>query len=327
MRRRNGFAAALGLGVLIAGLLTVAGSPAPVAAAQRTASIRLWNWNISGSKMHKGSITDGVVDVAVASIRNRAVDFASFNEICHGQYNAIINALADANWPVDKTNFSRFTPSAPASKGWCRSGEDFGNAIIAKKPLANAQRWTLPADGSAEDRTLTCVYPTDTPEMRYCTTHITTDQSANVAQLNFVLAQMESFRTAGVTALIGGDFNAQPSYGRLNNWYSSSLNVTANGSNTGQYRELDDNDSGNCLGYGEWTALGTPGTAPPCASSQPLSKIDLMFVRQDRLAGAYSGDSLSIATSCPNAIEPAGVPAGSCSDHRILIGTVPILLG
>ena len=173
--------------------------------------------------------------------------------------------------------------------------------------------------------------PTAQPKMHFCTTHITTNNDTapngkqyNENQLDFVLGRMEAFNSAGDTAVIAGDFNSQPHYGRLNNWYSTTLNVANNGGNTGAYRELDDNDSGNCLGYGEWTATGTPGATPPCGS---LAKIDLIFARQSRLVGAYSSDSLSISTACSGIPATSAYPAGSCSDHRIVIGTATVSIG
>ncbi|WP_306318272.1 MULTISPECIES: hypothetical protein [unclassified Streptomyces] len=41
-----------------------------------------------------------------------------------------------------------------------------------------------------------------------------------------------------------------------------------------------------------------------------------MFVREDRIVGAYSADSLAISTAC------TGVSA--CSDHRIVVGAVTV---
>ncbi|WUN23379.1 helix-turn-helix domain-containing protein [Streptomyces sp. NBC_00316] len=171
----------------------------------------------------------------------------------------------------------------------------------------------MPDDGTAEKRNLLCAPLTDGTATRFCTTHITTSQSFNVAQLESVRQKLEDYHTAGETVLIAGDFNAQPHYGRLNSFYAPSLDVPNNGNNTGAYRELDDNDTGNCLGYGKWTADGTPGAAPPCGGN---TKTDLISVRESALAGPYSEDSLAISTSC------TGV--ATCSDHRIVVGTVTV---
>ncbi|WP_211369739.1 endonuclease/exonuclease/phosphatase family protein [Nonomuraea turkmeniaca] len=299
-----------------------------------TATFDVWHWNVAGNKMHHGSTTNGMVARAVASILEDDRDLVAFNELCWGQYKAIQSALGSAGWPDDSTNYSRFATILGPTSGVCNGSEDFGNAIFSKQPLGPASRFTLPPDGTREQRNLLCAGLLTTPGARFCTTHITTSnviadngQKHNVNQLNFVLDQMEAYRAAGETVIIAGDFNAQPDYGRLNNWYSSSLSTAHNGNNTGHYRELDDNDPAQCLGYGEWTATGTPGDAPPCANAEPHAKIDLIFVRDDRIAGPYYGDSRPIPTACTGIPATPAYPAGSCSDHRMMTGTVPVLIG
>ncbi|GIE89590.1 endonuclease/exonuclease/phosphatase family protein [Actinoplanes regularis] len=317
--------------LLALGAAIMPGAPASAAV---NAKYNIWTWNIAGATMHGGSTTDGLIDAAANSIMNRAADFVAFNEICQGQFNALIGRLRELNYPADESNFARFTASLDAAEG-CAPGagntQPFGNAIFSRFPLNGAQRWTLPSDTRPEQRNLTCVAPTAQPKMHFCTTHITTNNDTapnskqyNENQLDFVLDRMEAFDSAGDTAVIAGDFNGQPHYDRLDNWYSPTLNVANNGGNTGAYRELDDNDSGNCLGYGEWTATGTPGATPPCGG---LAKIDLIFARQSRLVGSYSSDSLSISTACSGIPATSAYPAGSCSDHRIVIGTATVSIG
>ncbi|MGW1059535.1 endonuclease/exonuclease/phosphatase family protein [Micromonospora rubida] len=81
-------------------------------------------------------------------------------------------------------------------------------------------------------------------------------------------------------------------------------------SNTGFCRELDDLDS-RCVGYGE-TTVGAGSTGGLCGLG---NKIDLIFVRENRLAGSYTADSLAIPTTCT---------IGACSDHRVVTGTVTV---
>ncbi len=111
--------------------------------------------------------------------------------------------------------------------------------------------------------------------------------------------------------LFAGDLNSQPHDGRLNRWYSPAVATAHNASNTGAYRELDDTDP-RCAGYGETTTPGTAGGR--CGQS---AKIDMIFVRANRVVGSYSADSLPIP-SCG---------ASPCSDHRILLGTVRVSVG
>ncbi|MFI6483739.1 endonuclease/exonuclease/phosphatase family protein [Nonomuraea sp. NPDC050663] len=301
--------------------------PSSVSASALT-TFNVWQWNVSGNKMHHGSTTDGLVSEAVNSILDSDAHLVAFNELCWGQYKALQSALRTAGWPNDSTNYSRFATILGPTAGVCNGNEDYGNAIFSKQPLSPASRFTLPPDGTREQRNLLCAGLLTTPGARFCTTHITTSNALaangkknNENQLNFVLDQMEAYRADGQTVVIAGDFNAQPDYGRLNNWYSSSLNTVNNGNNTGHYREMDDNDPTACLGYGAWTANAIPADPSPCAAVEPRSKVDLIFVREDRIAGTYTGNALAIPATC------AGIPEGACSDHRIVIGTVPVLIG
>ncbi|MFF2568840.1 endonuclease/exonuclease/phosphatase family protein [Streptomyces sp. NPDC058084] len=304
-----------GLRLALTGALAAVLLPASAARAATPAprTYTVWQWNVAGNTIHDGSTTDGLVTQAAASIVTRGADFAAFNELCQGQYSALVNELRTRGWPQDQANFARFEPSRAAGNAAVCQGEAFGNAIFSKRPLGGAARFALPDDGTAEKRNLLCAPLTDGTATRFCTTHITTSQSSNVAQLDFVHQKLEEYAASGETVLTAGDFNAQPHYGRLNSYYAPSVNTPNNADNTGQYRELDDDDPGHCPGYGEWTADGTPGATPPCGGN---AKIDHIFVRESALAGAYSADSLAVSTAC------AGVTV--CSDHRILVGTVTV---
>ncbi|MFJ7068110.1 endonuclease/exonuclease/phosphatase family protein [Streptomyces sp. NPDC101115] len=304
-----------GLRLALTGALAAVLLPTTAAQADTPAprTYTVWQWNVAGNTIHGGSTTDGLVTQAAGSIVNRGADFAAFNELCQGQYSALVGELRAKGWPEDPANFARFEPSRPAGNAAVCKGEAYGNAIFSKRPLGGAARFALPDDGTAEKRNMLCAPLTDGTATRFCTTHITTSQSFNVAQLDFVHQKLEEYAAAGETALIAGDFNAQPHYGRLNPYYAPSVNTAYNANNTGEYRELDDDDAGNCPGYGEWTADGTPGVTPPCGG---YAKIDHIFVRESALAGPYSADSLAVSTAC------TGVAA--CSDHRILVGTVTV---
>lgn len=282
----------------------------------RVETVDVWVWNVAGNTMHRGATDDGLIEAAVSSIGNRSADFAAFNELCFTQYRALQTALRAAGWPEDTDNFSRFSETRPGSASICR-GTAYGNAIFSRRPLGSADDIELPSDGRPEHRTMLCAPLASLPHLRFCTTHITTSNevgtdgfAANSRQLRAVLDQLERYHRAGDTVIIGGDFNAQPHYGRMNRFYAPSLDVPANGDNAGQYRELDDDDAGHCLGYGEKTTEDDRPT--PCGDIG--AKIDLIFVRESALAGPYSADSLSISSAC----------GGPCSDHRILIGTATL---
>jgi endonuclease/exonuclease/phosphatase family metal-dependent hydrolase len=324
----------------------VAAAVPPAAAQGRVAevrtttvrNVRLWQWNVAGESMHHGSVSDGLVGTAVSSIVGSGADVAVVNELCAQQFRALQAGLAAAGWPQDAGDFAAFQATSPSVPTACGE-EDFGIALFSAAPLGPVDQVTLPADGSGADRGLLCAPLWALPALRFCTTHITTSSApgpdgrpANVAQLGAVLERLDAYHAAGSTVLIAGDFNAQPDYHRLDDWYAGSVDGPANGGNTGTHRELDDADPAHCPGYGDWTATGPAGSTPPCsrgsATCQPgdaagCAKIDLAFVREDDLAGPYSADAAAIPTTCPGVPEKPGVyEAGSCSDHRALLGTV-----
>ncbi|MGW0435385.1 endonuclease/exonuclease/phosphatase family protein [Micromonospora sp. NPDC003197] len=299
------------LAVLVAAMLGVLAGPVPAQAATVNATYNVWAWNAAGWTMHRGSTTDGLIPALSNAIRNRSAHFAALNELCLSQYRAVLVNLRDSGWPQDVENFTRFEPHSDTACG----GEPFGVAIFSKAPLGTANRYALAADGTNETRKLLCAPLSARPHLRFCTTHVTPSnavingENINVTQLKQVLTRIEAFHAAGDTVIIGGDFNAQPNFVRMNSWYSSSLDVPNNSGNTGAYRELDDTDS-RCLGYGE-TTVYDGNTEGPCGLGK---KIDMIFVRENKIVGTYDGDSLAISTSC----------GGACSDHRILTGTVTV---
>ncbi|MGH8879729.1 MAG: endonuclease/exonuclease/phosphatase family protein [Stackebrandtia sp.] len=284
-------------------------TPDDAVAADRT--VNVWQWNVAGWKLHHGSTTDGLIPAATSSITNRDTDFVAVNELCRGQYDALIDGLTEAGWPTDPDNFARFESYNDTA---C-DGEPFGIAILSRRALGAADRVALPADNGNERHQLLCA-ASEPIAARLCTTHITPSndvidgEKINETQLNYVNDRVEDYYRAGESVIIAGDFNAQPNYGRLNGWYSSRLDTGNNPDNTGHYRELDDDDAANCPGYGE----NTVAEADPPGPCGPGKKIDLIFVRDDRLSGDYDSDSLSISAQC----------GGPCSDHRIIIGTATV---
>ncbi len=301
----------------------------------------VWHWNVAGNTFHGGSVTGGLVDAVVSSIVTQGADLVSLNELCQQQYEAVGTRLREAGWLADPTTSSAFQPTLSGIPTLCQ-GQAVGIAVFTVRPVSAVDRVELPWDGSPERRALLCVGMRDAPQMRFCTTHITTRSTVspatgrphNIEQLGVVLDRLEAYHAAGDTVVIAGDFNAQPHYHRLDGWYASRPGTAGSEGNRGSYRELDDSDGGHCFGYGEWTATGPPGAVPACASGvgapctagsdDGCAKIDLVFVRQDRIVGAYDADALDIPHSCPGVPSSPSRPAGACSDHRALTGTVTV---
>jgi endonuclease/exonuclease/phosphatase family metal-dependent hydrolase len=297
---------------LVAVAATAVGLAWP-AQATVTATYTVWTWNVAGWAIHRGSATDALVPTISSSIQDSGAQLVALNEVCEDQYGAVVASLRAAGWPEDPTNFARFEPHGPDYCG----GQAFGVAIFSTAPLGAANRYVLSSDGTPEGRRLLCAPLASRVHLRFCTSHVTwvndvvNGRRATATQLNEVLSRLESFNAAGDTVLLAGDLNAQPPYARLDTWYSSAVATAQNASNSGAYRELDDTDP-RCAGYGESTTPGTAGGR--CGQS---AKIDMIFVRANRVVGSYSADSLPIP-SCG---------ASPCSDHRILVGTVQVSVG
>lgn len=297
---------------LVAVAATAVGLAWP-AQATVTATYTVWTWNVAGWAIHRGSATDALVPTISSSIQDSGAQLVALNEVCEDQYGAVVASLRAAGWPEDPTNFARFEPHGPDYCG----GQAFGVAIFSTAPLGAANRYVLSSDGTPEGRRLLCAPLASRVHLRFCTSHVTwvndvvNGRRATATQLNEVLSRLESFNAAGDTVLLAGDLNAQPHYARLDTWYSSAVATAQNASNSGAYRELDDTDP-RCAGYGESTTPGTAGGR--CGQS---AKIDMIFVRANRVVGSYSADSLPIP-SCG---------ASPCSDHRILVGTVQVSVG
>lgn len=287
--------------------------------AEENLTFNVWNWNIAGHTMHGGSTTSGVLEHAVNSIINRDAHFVSFNEICRGQYKRV-QALLDARgWPASN-DFSRFAATREPKPGICDGDETFGQALFSRDDLGISRQYELPWDGRTGTRKLLCAPLQTTPHMKFCTVHVTTGPrddgpDKRPAQLNYMLDLLDGFHAAGETYIVAGDFNVQPHYEHLNGYYAPSVNTVNNRDNTGTHRELDDADPSHCPGYGEWSAGVTPEFTPPCGG---LSKLDLIFTRESRIVGSYSGDTLTVPADCG----PSGDKA--CSDHRVTIGTVTL---
>ncbi|WP_063780739.1 endonuclease/exonuclease/phosphatase family protein [Nonomuraea sp. SBT364] len=300
------------IGMVIAtAALTV---PATANASAAAASYTVWHWNVAGNTLNGGSTTSGMVQAAVGSIVARGANLASFNELCVNQYQALITGLRNAGWPADDGNFARFAVTYSARSGGPCGGRDFGNAIFSKQPLGAAERITLPDDGKTEQRKMLCAPLQARPRLRFCTTHTTYVDAYRASQLNAVLKELEDYHADGDTVVIAGDFNVHPDSARLNGYYSAGVSTANNGGNTGRYHELDDADPSKCPGYGELT-VSVPDAKGPCGTG---TKLDMIFARENKIVGSYSGDSLAPSTSC------AGNAGDLCSDHRVVVGTATL---
>ncbi|MFF5505255.1 endonuclease/exonuclease/phosphatase family protein [Streptomyces roseolus] len=353
-------AGALALAALLTNVVGATAASAEPTAVTYTA----WTWNISGHKINRGAVDNGLVEQAIGSIKRpeNAVDFVSFNEICYSQYRAIRTQLA--SWNPDNPSYARFQEAIPAGstdtssdRNPICSGEAFGKAVFSRHELGRAEYRTFTqesglfyrsADGveHAVPNGLLCAPLAARPSMKFCSVHISPISTSDVLaadgktvlvpgkpygyrQLVELASWLDGSAAAGETYMVAGDFNAQPDYGRLNQFYDEEVNAvpgSVNLGNKGAHRELDDMDS-SCPGHGEETSIN-PADDVPCGKTQP--KIDMIFVRTDRLASRdYTADAKSVPDCAGFAkdgkVDPA--IATPCSDHRVLIGRATLLVG
>ncbi|MCJ0873961.1 endonuclease/exonuclease/phosphatase family protein [Streptomyces sp. AP-93] len=303
-----------------------------------TRAYSVWHWNVAGSAIHHGRTDTGLIENAARSITAERPDFVSFNEICQGQYEALVKRLAKAEgWTVPYAH-ARFTLTRAPGTGICEGG-GFGNALLSSHELGPSKDYLLPKDYTpaektrltaagrgVEDRKMLCAPLRDQPRMKFCTVHITgsnrpmpsggggsAKKKINGLQLAEVGRVLDSFARNRQVYLVAGDFNAQPDldqYTRLKPLMR-------------KHTELDDANPAHCPGYGTWTALPPREVnGPPACGPHP--KIDLILARGNLPDGTYSARAQNIPGDC----EAVGrddriarpVTRVNCSDHRVLTG-------
>ncbi|NGN69958.1 endonuclease/exonuclease/phosphatase family protein [Streptomyces sp. A7024] len=303
---------------------TAAAPAAPAAsAAESGRKVTLWHWNVAGHFLHKGSTDTGLPEAAVASIAEADADFASFNELCRGQYDAILTGLRAAGWTEQPDDFGRFAASRGAGGETC-GGDAYGNAVFSKAGIASAERITLPRDGSAEKRNMVCGTAPDGTSL--CSAHLTVSDDlidgrfANIRQLERAFDVVDELNETGGPAFLAGDLNVQPHFGRMERYYSPVIDTEFNSHNHGRYHDLDHGGDAR-PGYGSGTYTGPAPDAPPGGGK---AKLDYLLVREDHLAGAraHSAEALAIPAGCSH---DNAEYASRCSDHRAITGTVRVM--
>lgn len=306
--------------------LIVAMAPAHQAgAANAEREFTAWQWNIQGG--YNGTHLQQV-KVVTGSILKYDADFVVVNELCYDQYRMLISRLKEYDWPLG-TSYARYTRMDNRSS--CKAGDanpngSVGFGIFSKHQLApGIQRVALPEDtyDTLPNRThyLACATLGADTTVRMCATHITpTRKDADDTPVNIrsrqILAVTDTVNAhvgAGRAVMLAGDFNMQPHEAGLNRLYSGDVGGTVNRGNYGRFRELDDNDSANCLGYGAFTKDNGVG---PVECGTGGRKLDFLFVSENHISGGYSAHVLGISETC----------GGPCSDHHAIVGDVTLAL-
>ncbi|GGY75372.1 endonuclease/exonuclease/phosphatase family protein [Streptomyces omiyaensis] len=354
MRKRLVIGVLAAVVALLAGVVVATVAPKSPQAPKGSPAVGFtaWTWNVSGHRLNGGATDNGLVEAAVKSIRKpgSAVDFASFNEICYGQYRRIRAELA--GWNPDNTNYARFQEAVPADSTdlsgapICR-GEAFGKAVFSRHALGDAEYRTFEQESGIFYRSgdgvrhpvrngVLCVPTADRPAMKFCSVHIgpisTRAKPYGYRQLIELDTLLDGFARAGETYMVAGDFNARQYYRRLDRFYDKDVVLPGRPDdepNRGAHRELDDTDP-VCAGYGEWTADGrsADGAAGREQDCGAKPKIDMIFVRTDRLASRdYSADAEPVP-DCRKVRNGRTVPGSvvPCSDHRAVVGRATLLV-
>ena len=312
MTPRRGRAARRALVGFVAVVAAAVGLAWP-AQATMTATYTVFTWNVAGWAMHRGSMTDGLVPTisrSVQSVRPTWWRSTRCARASTGRWWRACEPRAGPRTPPTSRGSSR---TAPTDCG----GQAFGVAIFSTAPLGAANRFVLSPDGSSEGRRLLCAPLASRVHLRFCTSHVTPEttvidgQPVNQTQLNEVHSRLESFDAAGDTVLIAGDLNAQPHDG-------ASTRGTPRPSPRPTTRPTPvPTESSTTPTRGVPVTARRRRPAPRGGRCGQSAKIDLIFVRANRIVGSYSADSLVIP-SC------GAIP---CSDHRTLFGTVRVSVG
>lgn len=274
------------------------GDELALAARGRELTLRVLHWNIAGGKVHDCR-TAGIASAVRRLVREHDIGLVGLNEVCPAQFDAIRAELRELWGKPHEAHFAAYVSDD--------GGRIVGNAIFSKRDFEAVTREQVGEDQYGK-RNLLCARDVALPHLRFCSTHLTPANDRASVQAGRVRETLEAFwRDRRDTVVIAGDFNIMPNHRGLNGWYSEAADHPRhNADNRGHYRELDDNDAGHCLGFGERSTPNLDGG--PCEAG---NRIDLIFARENRLRGDnYGADVMNIPTTC----------GGACSDHRPVRG-------
>ena len=195
--------------------------------------MRLLQFNMCGHVCRTASRDKvaGVVD-SLARFHPAAV---SLNEVCRSQLTAITSGAAERGWAMH----AEFLITQPDE---CTGGDDYGNAVLTRSPVADTDRLTYGAQdpGNPEHRGLLCVATDlDDRPTRICTTHIVDSSDDPVGDVRATQIAMAA-RVAGSypgPVVLMGDFNARPAADAMSVLYSKR--------HVGGHGEFDEVDQGS----------------------------------------------------------------------------------
>jgi endonuclease/exonuclease/phosphatase family metal-dependent hydrolase len=248
-------------------------------------AVSVMSFNVCGGVCRGGEVRRTAAFTANTAVRQRA-SVVLLQELCYSQYVRIRELLAPHGYT------GRF--AAGAAAGRCddhdrRHGRGFGVAVLARGKTSGTVVRRLPTAPGAEGRVMLGTTATVGGRRTFvAVVHLSPSPRAGLArQLRSVAAYLAP--RAGRPVIVGGDFNALPTYPGLSRFYA-----TAAGG-TGRFVELDERRGGTSARSGAPT-FDVAGR-----------KIDYVFVSEGLFA------------------EPRATSIGTgMSDHRVYIGTARV---
>ncbi len=292
--------------VLAAVAVTMSATPPPAAAAATTTTTavasasaprgpHVLTYNVCGGSCHK-ELTQDEWNGRIRSLIDAAgADAILFQELCHGQYLALQEALGDE---YDQRWAGTMTDNKGCARRWGQGVDGgYGDAIFIRGGHAIWATHTvpLPNEMNREPRALLCVDATlPGGKARVCDTHLDYHAETERAQAAYV-ADLLARWADRVPTVFGGDLNATPGSPQLDGFYGATAA-------TGPFIEADETDH-------EYFGDACPAIARRCRSGEYTEagrKVDYIF---------FSSRHFRAPTGQAANRDPL------LSDHRPLVGT------
>ncbi len=261
------------------------GMSAAAVARRPSVHVSVMSFNVCGGVCRGGEVDRTAAFAAGTAVR-RGASVVLLQEICHSQYVRVHALLAKRGWT------GRF--AAQASAGMCDNhdrghGRGFGVAVLVRGKASGTVVKRLPTPAGVEGRVMLGTTATVGGRRTFvAVVHLSPSPAAGLAgQLRTVAGYLTP--RAGRPLIVGGDFNALPTYAGLTRFYPRAAG------GTGRFTELDQHRTGVAARSGAPT-FDIAGR-----------KIDYVFVSEGLFA------------------QPRAVSIGTAmSDHRVYIGTARI---
>jgi endonuclease/exonuclease/phosphatase family metal-dependent hydrolase len=251
-------------------------------------------YNVCGGSCHKELSQDEWNGRIRSLIDAAGADVILFQELCHGQYLALQEALGDG---YDSRWAGTMSDNQGCGRHWGQGVDGgYGDAIFIRGAHAIRASHTVPLPNAMnhEPRALLCVDARLAGgKARVCDTHLDYHAETERAQAAYV-ADLLARWAARMPVVFGGDLNATPGSPQLDGFYGTTAA-------TGHFLEADETDA-------EYFDDACAATARRCRSGEHTEegrKVDYIF---------FSGRHFRAPTGQAANRDPL------LSDHRPLVG-------